>query len=144
MICFNAMLIAFGQFFPTQQAGSTYNPINVGDASNPVGENLSSYQSLNIEGILSGFFTTFVTTFCISIFVGFISGGALPLGQLLGASLVISIFVGLWNGLSTPLVGIAGEVPAIIPFYTLFTIVLGVVVMISVVEIFTGKGDETT
>jgi hypothetical protein len=30
------------------------------------------------------------------------------------------------------------------PFYTIFTIVLGVVVMISVVEIFTGKGDETT
>jgi hypothetical protein len=63
---------------------------------------------------------------------------------MLGASLVISVFVGLWNGLTSPLVGIANSFPSIMSFYTIFTIALGVVVMISVIEIFTGKGDETT
>lgn len=138
MILFNAMLIVFAPYFPTQASGSTYNPVDVDSSSN-----FDLYRNLNITSLLTTFFTAFVGTFFISILVGFVSGGTLPLAQLLGASLVISIFVGLWSGLSSPLVGIASEYPSIAPFYTIFTIVLGVVVMISVVEIFTGKGDET-
>ena len=94
-------------------------------------------------GWLSQHLTIFVTTFFLAVFVGVITGGSVPIGQLLGASLVISLFITLWAGLTTPLVGIAGSYPTIMSFYNIFSIVLGVVVMISVVEIFTGKGDES-
>ena len=143
MIFFNAMLIVLAPYFPTQTGGSTFNPVNTSDTTTPEGQRFSRYQSLNIQDILFDFFRAFVISLFISIFVGYISGGTLPLGQLLGASLVISVFVGLWNGLTSPLVGIAADYPSIAPFYTLFTIALGVVIMISVVEIFTGKGDES-
>jgi hypothetical protein len=144
MILFNAMLIMFSPYFSTQQEGSTYSPVNISDTSpDTVGEKLSEYQNLNILNLLKGFFEYFVATFFISAFIGFISGGSLPLGQLLGISLVISVFTGLWGTLSSPLVSITKEFPTIAPFYTIFTIVLGVVVMISVIEILTGKGDET-
>ena len=136
MIFFNAMLIFFGSYFPSHSIATGVDVVN--------NTNFSNYQSLNIEGLLYGFFRTFVFTFFVSIFVGYVSGGTLPLAQLLGASLVISVFVGLWNGLTSPLVGIANSFPTIMPLYTVFTIVLGIVAMISVVEIFTGKGDETT
>jgi hypothetical protein len=144
MILFNAMLIMFSPYFSTQREGSTYNPVNISDTSpGTVGEKLGGYQNLNILDLLSGFFATFVTSFFIFTFIGFISGGSLPLAQLLGISLVVSVFTSLWGTLSNPLVSIADEFPAVAPFYTIFTIVLGVVVMISVIEILTGKGDET-
>jgi hypothetical protein len=136
MILFNAMLFIFGPYFPSHHLATG---VDVANSSA-----FTSYQSLDIKTILYNFFYAFVGSFFVSIFIGYVSGGTLPLGQLLGASLVISVFVGLWNGLTSPLVGIANSFPTIMPFYTIFTIVLGVVVMISVVEIFTGKGDETT
>lgn len=134
MIFFNAMLIMFSSFFPVHSVSG----VDVVNSSS-----FSDYQRLNIQSVLTGFFSTFVASFFISIFIGYVSGGTLPLAQLLGASLVISVFVGLWNGLSSPLVGIANSYPAIMSFYSIFTIALGVVVMISVIEIFTGKGDES-
>jgi len=145
MVFFNAMLIALAPFFPTQEGGSTYSPIDWSgvDPSSKLGENISSFQSLDIMGWLSQHLTIFVTTFFLAVFVGVITGGSVPIGQLLGASLVISLFITLWAGLTTPLVGIAGSYPTIMSFYNIFSIVLGVVVMISVVEIFTGKGDES-
>jgi hypothetical protein len=146
MIFFNAMLIILAPYFPTQRAGSTFNPVNYTEeieSETELGHNLSKYQSLNIESMLISFISVFLGTLLITIFIGYISGGTLPLGQLIGASLVISIFVGLWNGLTSPLVGIAASYPSIAPFYTIFTIALGIVLMISIVEIFTGKGDES-
>jgi len=145
MVFFNAMLIALAPFFPTQEGGRTYSPIDWSgvDPSSKLGENISSFQSLDIMGWLSQHLTIFVTTFFLAVFVGVITGGSVPIGQLLGASLVISLFITLWAGLTTPLVGIAGSYPTIMSFYNIFSIVLGVVVMISVVEIFTGKGDES-
>ena len=143
MIIFNGMLIAFTPYFKTQQAGSTYSPINISDTGTPLGQNLSKYQSLNIEGLLFSFFGYFIASFFITLFVArLVSGGNLPTAQLLGACLVVTIFTSLWGTLSTPLLGIAGSFPSIAPFYTIFTIILGVVVTISVVEIFTGKGSE--
>lgn len=135
MILFNAMLIIFAPYFD--------NPSFVEGVDVTESDSFTDYEELNIMGILQGFIGTFLLSFFITLFMGKLIGGNIPVGQLLGACLVVSIFVGLWSGLSNPLVGIAGSYPTIMPFYTIFTVVLGVVVMISVVEIFTGKGDET-
>lgn len=135
MILFNAMLMVFSPYFPSHTIVSGVDVVNQ--------SNIIAYQNYDVRPILENFFGVFIGTFFVSIFIGYVSGGTLPLGQLLGASLVISVFVGLWNGLTSPLVGIASSFPSVAPFYTIFTIVLGIVVMISVVEIFTGKGDET-
>ena len=135
MVLFNAMLIYFSPFFPSNP---NYQAVDITES-----DRFSNYLNLNIGSLLSGFFTAFITSFFITALIGFIFSGNLPIAQLLGASLVISVFVGLWNGLTSPITSILSSFPDVFPLYTIFTIALGVVLMFSVIEIFTGKGDET-
>lgn len=135
MIIFNAMLIIFSPYF----GNSSYmTGVDITGSST-----YTSYADINPLSMLSSFFVTFLASFFITLLAArFLTSGNLPISQLLGASLVVSVFIGLWGGLLSPFGNFVSNHSSLAAFYTLFTIVLGIVVMISIVEIFTGKGDE--
>ena len=134
MIIFNAMLIMLGSYFPTH---STYSTKDVtSDAT------VSTWGNLD-EGTITGFIISGAEIFIAIILAGGIlklAGFTLPIGMFIGAGIVITLFLTLWLGYTSPIVGISKDM-GIYNWYNLFMILFGIIIMMSVAEIFTGKGD---
>ena len=143
MIFFNMMLFAFSPYFPTQKKGPTYSAVNATGS-----DTFIDYQNLDVQKILIGFLANSTMlavggAFIFGLIVLKLLLGNIPTLQIIGGAFIISLFVGLYNGLSSPFVSIVKEYPVLDQFYAIFSIALGMVVTISIIEIFTGKGDES-
>ena len=140
MIIFNAMLIMLGQYFPDANDITTKNPMT--DDPN-VDKEVGEYKSLN-KGTITNWIIDFAGIFGGTVLIGALAsklaGFTISINQFIGASLIISIFFSLWNGFTSPLVGIS-ESMGLTTWYDLFLILFGIIVILSVAEIFTGKGD---
>ena len=96
----------------------------------------------DIGGIITNIVITSGTVFGLVIGASFFLTGG-PTAQLIGAASLIALITGLWNGLSMPLAGLFDKYPDAGIFYTLLVICIGVVSALSIIEIFTFKGDES-
>jgi len=136
MVIFNAMLLLTKDFFPVGE--------DVDFGAQDVSEQgkFREYQSID-SGFITDLLLTSGSIFGLTI-IGAGVGARLianfPTGQFIGASAVISIVTGLWAGISNPFESIASSF-GLQSWYNIFMIVIGIIAVLSVVEIFTPKGD---
>lgn len=133
-VIFNAMLIILASYFPELTSS-----VNAKDVTN----DLSAYS--NIGQLIGNILTVSGGTFLAAIAIG--AGlsrtvNNFPTGSYIGASFIISIILGLWSAVTTPLISLTKSYTILDQWYNLFTICFGIVAIISISEIFTGKGDE--
>ena len=139
MIIFNAMLIMLGQYFPAHGTISAIDPTVEGNTTK-----YKAVQKLDVASMVVDFASIFGTTLgtvtLIGILAKWLAGYTIPIGPFIGASIVISLFMSLWSGFTSPLVGISTDM-GLLNWYNLFMILFGIILLMSVAEIFTGKGD---
>ena len=137
MLIFNGVYLALAPAFDTAEF-SAVDPESMDDAE----------QYKNIGGIdLGSMLITGVGVFTVAIFIGVVSRGgvSISLGTIIGASTIVSIIAGLWRGMSgvfEPMLALGGSIAS--SFYTLFIIVFGVLVALTIAEMFGGQSGVDT
>jgi len=135
MIIFNSMIILLADFFPNADSGSAKDVT--------ADEDISVYQGLS-KSVIVDAILSFVGIFGASVLFSGLAAKLLnltiPLGPFLGAGIVISLFLTLWTGYTSILLNISEDL-GLANWYYMFMILFGVILMLSVAEIFTGKGD---
>lgn len=97
----------------------------------------------NVGGInLADMLITGIGVFTGAIIVGALSRGSvsMSLGTIIGTSTIVSIIAGLWRGMSgvfEPMLAMGGNIAS--DFYTIFLIVLGILVALTISEMFSGQ-----
>lgn len=130
-ILFNAMLVLFSGIFNQTNMGTdvstiydSYGNINQGTIVSMIATGGSIFGAIVVGGIAA---SLFINNF--------------PTGLFIGAGALISLFFGLWAGLTNPLSSLASEYTYVDQIYNIFIIVFGIIVALSIIEIFTGRGD---
>ena len=148
MLIFNVLFVSFTPFFPI---GDT-DEFSTGDITNP--EGVAKYKNLD-DGVLFTMLLTGIGTFFGAIGLialgSFITGGSisLSLGSVIAVSTIASIISTIWSGFSTifqPILTM-GDTPGyniLGTFYTLFTIIFGVLVALTLAEMFGGQSGVDT
>lgn len=133
LILFNAVLFIFAQeFFPaTSEGQDAIDPTNI--------TTYSDYEQLE-EGAFAAAFTN-------AIFVSsFILGGSVLAGLWtknlalwIGIGAFMSVLIALWNVAWGTVVRLTGEYEVVSYFITVMSIIIGILAVLTVVEILTGQ-----
>lgn len=131
-IIFSAMLFMFYPIFNQPNLGTDINSQ----------EGITKYRNINegffvnmilttIAGVLVTLAATFAASYLIPNF---------PSGMFIAAGLLVSIFGSLWASFTNPFSALTSD-PYVNQLFNIFMIIFGIIIVFSVVEIFTGKGD---
>lgn len=137
MLIFNGVYLALAPAFDTATF-SADNPESMTDAT--------KYK--NVGGInLADMLITGIGVFTGAIVIGALSRGSvsISLGTIIGTSTIVSIIAGLWRGMSgvfQPMLTMGGSIAS--DFYTIFLIVLGILVALTISEMFSGQSGVDT
>jgi predicted membrane protein len=131
-IIFSAMLFMFSPIFNQPNLGS--------DINSETG--ITKYKNID-----EGFFVNMLLGTAVGVvftLAGAFAAGYLipnfPSGVFIAAGILMSIFGSLWTSFSKPFNNLVSD-PYIAQLYNIFIIVFGIIILFSVIEIFTGKGD---
>lgn len=133
-IIFNSMLLITRPFFPDA------SEIETKDVTSD--RRADKYGSLD-QGLITDIILTSGSLFGITILGAGVLSRVItnfPTGTFIGAGSVISVVMGLWAGYSNPFYSLANEY-GLENWYNFFIIIFGIIAVLSVVEIFTPKGD---
>lgn len=136
LVIFNAMLVFFAPYFPSQTTGANESAVDIGGT-------LGGYKQLDQDFLIS-LFVDSVFIFGSVLVIGGLASFFVknfPTGLFMGAGVIIAIVSSLWKNLTSPMISLAGSYPAVEPLYNLLVICIGVIATFSIAEIFTGKGD---
>jgi hypothetical protein len=133
LIIFNALLVMTSNVF-------TYESTGVSGENITGGTTYTSFKNMSLGEVFLNFIIISGGVFGITLVVSFFGSNA-PLGQMIGAGSVIAIITGLWGSLTQPFQSLTAGDPYVSQIYNLFIICVGIVAVMSVIEIFTGKGD---
>ena len=137
MLIFNGVYLALAPAFDT----ATFSAVD------PEGMDYATDYK-NIGGInIADMLITGVGVFTGAIVVGALSRGSvsISLGTIIGTSTIVSIIAGLWRGMSgvfEPMLAMGGSIAS--DFYTIFIIVLGILVALTISEMFSGQSGVDT
>ena len=137
MLIFNGVYIALSPAFNTATF-SADDPASIDDAT----------RYKNMGGIDIGtMLITGVGTFIGAIVIGAISFGSvsISLGTIIAASTIVGVIAGLWRGASgvfEPMLAMGGSIAS--DFYTIFVIVLGIIMTLTIAEMFSGQSGVDT
>lgn len=132
MLIFNGLYLALAPAFDTATLDAN-DPESMTDAT--------KYK--NVGGInLADMLITGIGVFTGAIVIGALSRGSvsISLGTIIGTSTIVSIIAGLWRGTSgvfQPMLAMGGSIAS--DFYTIFLIVLGILVALTISEMFSGQ-----
>ena len=132
MLIFNGVYLALSPVFNTAEF----------TADDPSGiENVERYKSMG--GLDIGtMLVTGVGTFIGAIVIGAFSFGSvsISLGTIIATSTIVGLLAGLWRGASgifEPMLAMGGNTAS--DFYTIFVIVLGIIITLTIAEMFGGQ-----
>lgn len=136
MVIFNAVLLLFAGYFPS----STYQ-----DSATDVVSEYSDYDSgVSFDSLVVGIFTNaqswavFIVLLAVGGLGGVLTGRNMPL--YLGIAVVIGLCSMLYLGTIQIFVAVT-RFPIVSGIFSLFTLVLGILILFSVVSMLTGRQD---
>ena len=137
MLVFNLLYLSFADFFPTGEA----DIFTAGDTN----EDIDEYKNINdriIFNMLLAGATTFIGSLAALLALSWVSRGgvSLSVGSVITITTVATIISTIWSGFSSifqPMLAIGGSIAS--DFYTIFVIVLGVIIALTLAEMFSGQ-----
>jgi len=132
MLLFNGVYLALSPVFNTADL-SAVDPSDI--------DNVDQYKGMG--GLDIGtMLVTGVGTFVGAIVIGAISFGSvsISLGTIIAASTIVGVLAGLWRGASgifEPMLAMGGS--TVSDFYTIFVIVFGIIITLTIAEMFGGQ-----
>lgn len=136
-VVFNSMLLLTKPYFPDSVGG-----IDTKDITND--PNAEKYKNVN-EGMITDIIVTSLSIIGVTSIIGVFAAKLItnfPTGLFIGAGSIIGIVMGVWSGYSNPFQSIA-ETQGLMNWYNFFIIIFGIIAVLSIIEIFTPKGDLT-
>lgn len=133
LLIFNSMLLLFASFFPVETTTLSESATNITSDSE-----FTSYEQIGSADMIGDMIITSGGVFFGALVLGFLTR---QLGLFIGAGSFIALISGLWVGVAgviVPILQIADNW-IILAMYSLITIIIGIVAVISVVEMFTGQ-----
>jgi len=148
MLIFNVIYISFTPFFPTGEV----DDFTTGDTTESGVADYAKVDTVFSWGTISTAIGTFVGSAALLTATGILSGGSISLsaGVIIGISIITSIISAIWHSFSTVFFGMLnmadqyGDFTIAGTFYTLFTIILGIIIALTIAELFSGQSGVDT
>lgn len=147
MFIFNILYLSFTPYFPTGDV----EDVKAGDMTGDISD-YGVIDSVISWGTISTAIGTFVGSVALLSVTGWLSGGSISLsaGVIIGISVITSIISTIWYSFSTIFSDILkvgdqyGNFTIASTFYTLFSIVFGIIIALTIAEMFSGQSGVDT
>lgn len=131
LVIFNGLLLAFADFFPNStEAEHGVDVIDELGSQGNIGDQL-------FETIISNGLTMSLSLFAIGTTIALFL--TKQVGLAIGLGIFISIVGTLWNATSSVIFDLGGKDPILVNMIDIMTIVIGLILVFTIVDIFTGQ-----
>jgi len=146
MLIFNILYVSLAGFFPT---GDVDDITTVGDDGLPTDYNIT--EGFDLFNLLITALSTFLLSAGALALGGWLSGGSISIsaGSLIGISTIATLVVTIWSSFSgvfgsALLLGDTGGYTIVSGLFTIFNIVFGIIVALTLAEMFSGQSGVDT